>query len=297
MLGWRIATEEKKNRPFARAFTVLGVVFDLNSTAEGFVEVRNKPDRVAELVASLRRAREEGLCPAEAASLRGRFLFAESQLFGRCASAALSVLGSQAALVRTTSGASADLKAALDWLEAFALRSSPRRVWAFTPATQKVVFTDGACEGDLVTCGGVLFDEDIESPYWFSLKVSPAVVASWRAFGPQHVVAQAELLPILIARRTWGHRLDQAPCVFYIDNEAVREAAIKGSTNALASREMLLELATLAAEQGGAPWYARVASPSNIADGPSRLRGLPPGPWAKSVGFRPILPDWYKEEG
>jgi hypothetical protein len=109
------------------------------------------------------------------------------------------------------------------------------------------------------------------------------------------VVAQAELLPVLIARKTWGHLLTDAPAVFYIDNEGVREALVKGFTASLASRQMLLDLAGEAAEQGGTPWYSRVASPSNVADGPSRLRGLPDGPWSGAVGHKPVLPEWYEE--
>ena len=255
LLGWRVAVEEKKNRPFASSFHVLGVAVDFSGSHGGAVLIRNKEDRVTELLESVAVAKSRGLSFAKAASLRGRFQYAESQTFGRCASAALAVLGSRTALVRFQGGASFELTAALEWLAAFVQNARPREVRAFHEKPPCLVFTDGACEGDVVTCGGVIFTGDIASPCWFGLRISSKVVRSWRRFGPQHVVAQAELLPVLIARRTWCHFLTDAPAVFYVDNEGVREALVKGSTASLASREMLLEVAGVAAEQGGIPWY------------------------------------------
>ena len=65
--------------------------------------------------------------------------------------------------------------------------------------------------------------------------------------------------------------LKHARVIFFIDNEGVKEALIKGSSPALASREMLVEAARQEMWNCSLSWYARVPSPSNIADGVSRL--------------------------
>ena len=293
VLGWAVALEPKKNRDFGEVFAALGVQFDLSTGPLGYVTVANKPERVRDLLRDLAVAEREGLTRSAAATLRGRLSYAEGQVFGRCASAALSVLGDGAALARTVGTVTPELRRALRWLRDFLLDAAPRVVWAVFPCAAKLVFTDGACEGDLVTCGAVLFDAEVERPEWFGLRVPAQVVERWRAFGPNHVVAQAELVPVLLARLTWASRLAAAPAVYYIDNEGVREALITGSTRSLASRDLLIEVAAESVKLGGAPWYSRVPSPSNVADGPSRLAGIPDGPWLRAIQVEPILPAWW----
>ena len=46
-LGWEIAMEEKKRKPFAKRFISLGALVDLSSIKEGKIIVENKPGRVA----------------------------------------------------------------------------------------------------------------------------------------------------------------------------------------------------------------------------------------------------------
>eukprot|EP00971_Amphidinium_carterae_P158874 3150194-Amphidinium_carterae.1 len=65
--------------------------------------------------------------------------------------------------------------------------------------------------------------------------------------------------------------LTSARVIFFIDNTSVQAALVKGNTRSLASRSMLRKCVELDAEVGTSSWYARVPSPSNVADGPSRL--------------------------
>ena len=83
--------------------------------------------------------------------------------------------------------------------------------------------------------------------------------------------AQAELLPVLLVKREASWLLQHARVLFFIDNEGVKEALIKGSSKSLASRDMLVEISKVDMKVPTLPWYARVPSPSNIADGVSRL--------------------------
>ena len=48
-LGWHVAPEEKKNKPFSEVFDVLGVRIDISCQYQGVVQVRNTPQRIEEL--------------------------------------------------------------------------------------------------------------------------------------------------------------------------------------------------------------------------------------------------------
>ena len=48
-LGWLVATEEKKNRPFSEVFETLEVVIDLSDQRLGKASVSNTARRLAEL--------------------------------------------------------------------------------------------------------------------------------------------------------------------------------------------------------------------------------------------------------
>ena len=56
----------------------------------------------------------------------------------------------------------------------------------------------------------------------------------------------------------------------FIDNDPAREALIRGSSISADSASYVRGCRLLCAAGGLAPWYARVASPSNLADLPSR---------------------------
>ena len=84
LLGWRFSKKPEKRLPFERSFDVFGVVVDLSASDSGKVVVRNKLDRVEAIAAQVDDMVAEGVCkPSAAASLRGRFQFAEGQLYGR----------------------------------------------------------------------------------------------------------------------------------------------------------------------------------------------------------------------
>ena len=65
--------------------------------------------------------------------------------------------------------------------------------------------------------------------------------------------------------------LQDARVLYFIDNEGVKEALISGTTRSQASRDMLVECMIEDSQSNSLPWYARIASPSNLADAPSRL--------------------------
>ena len=68
----------------------------------------------------------------------------------------------------------------------------------------------------------------------------------------------------------WEAMLDSAPAVFYIDNNSARDVAISGSGRSRVVNCLIDRLLTSETNSSCFPWFARVPSPSNPADGPSR---------------------------
>ena len=60
------------------------------------------------------------------------------------------------------------------------------------------------------------------------------------------------------------------PVICFIDNNSARDVAISGAGRNLTARALVGFLLKLEMAVCAAPWYARVPTPSNIADDPSR---------------------------
>ena len=73
-----------------------------------------------------------------------------------------------------------------------------------------------------------------------------------------------------VALSTWKEELKGRDVIISIDNDPAREALIRESSVASESSCYVHGCRLLYAEAVVAPWYARVASPSNIVDKPSR---------------------------
>ena len=92
--GWDLSKDESKDLPFSETFRALGVEFSLTRQDEGIVLVANTPERKEELTSVIDGTLTSGQLDAkEAESLRSRLLFAEGQIFGRCAKAAVITVG------------------------------------------------------------------------------------------------------------------------------------------------------------------------------------------------------------
>ena len=82
LLGW--ATSEEKDAGFLSIARVLGVCVDLSDTRRGIVSTYSTEARKLELVSSIDGLLERGrFGKGELATLRGRLLFAENQIFGK----------------------------------------------------------------------------------------------------------------------------------------------------------------------------------------------------------------------
>ena len=137
-----------------------------------------------------------------------------------------------------------------------------------------LVFTDGACEEDGTTVGGVLVDPESE---WqsFGAKLSEATVSEWKTkLDQSQVIGQAEIFPLLLARLTWGHKLRGRRVIYFIDNEAARIGLVRAYSPVLPSLNLILSCLGWDYANNSQAWFARVSSYSNIADAPSRMEKL-----------------------
>jgi hypothetical protein len=107
---------------------------------------------------------------------------------------------------------------------------------------------------------------------FFGKRCNDAIVSKWQKGGNKQVICQAELIAIPIALATWQSELKDRDLILFIDNDPAREALIRGSSVSPTSSEYVHWCRMLCAGLAISPWYARVASPSNIADAPSRGR-------------------------
>ena len=136
---------------------------------------------------------------------------------------------------------------------------------------------------------------------FFGAVVPPEETEKWKSkAGQKQTIGQAKLLPVLVARLTWADVLRRRQVLYFIDNESVRLALIKSYRPMLASLKLVMACLHWDFENASVPWYARVASPSNIGDGPSRLDPSLVKSELAGVAVRPVFPDgvkmgWYLE--
>ena len=167
---------------------------------------------------------------------------------------------------RSVRGVTSEIRKALQ-LSANLLRTAPpRRLEAVNNEIPCLIFTDGAFESGTASCGAVVLSPRTDSPLAFGFKVPPKIVVEWQGFGHEHVIAQAEMLPIVIIKRHFPQLLRGARVLFFIDNEGVKEALVAGATKSEACRKMLTEAVIQDANNNSLNWYTRVPSPSNTIE-------------------------------
>jgi hypothetical protein len=159
---------------------------------------------------------------------------------------------------------------ALKWLYQYLPGARARSIQVFARSRPIVVFSDGACEAEGTTCGAVLLD-GIGDCEFFGVKVPEDVVAGWVQGESRQVIGQAELWPVLLALLTWRAKMAGRHVVFYLDQDAARQALVKAYSPSRPSAEIVGQAYVMLAEIEVYPWFARVPTSSNVADHASRL--------------------------
>jgi hypothetical protein len=277
--GW-VLRDGDKDKDFAPTFDVLGVVFDLTAvTKEGALVVKNTETRTKALCVQLSSALSSGrLSAAEAAQLAGRLQFASAQVFGRCGAAILWHIRRRAEAKGGAGPIDHNLRMALMWWRRFLGTARPRVVALAPVGPPLLLFTDGFCEGEgnevVAGIGAVLLDPADGFAEAFGAWIPPPLMEVIREGTKDQVIAQAELLPLLAARKKWRHRFEQhggRRVLNFIDNDGARFGLIKGYSPTRPSAWLIGEFWEEEAKSQALSWFARVPSPSNCADGPSRL--------------------------
>ena len=307
-----MVSDAEKEEPVCTSFVSLGVNFDLvgaTTWPKPFLVVSNKKSRIESLRTQIQDILHRGIMSsAEAAQLRGKLVFANSQTFGRIGAVAFAHLSK-----RTHSGSPSfqplevELKWALEWWLQYLKEAKPRFVPLAGVRKPLIILTDGACEPDetqpygiRASYGGVMFDPEDNAYEVFGGNIGPSLMEFLSHDGSKtQVVGQAELLPCLAARRLWKERCANRPVLNFVDNEAARYALIKGTSPTMDSAVLTAAFWKEESGLGAFSWFERVPSPSNLADNPSR--GKPPEPLCQGTPheIKPVrveIPTDFEEE-
>ena len=82
-------------------------------------------------------------------------------------------------------------------------------------------------EGKVSTHGALLFDRRHGVREYLGDHVPALLAKQWSATGSKQLIAQAELLPVVVAKRTWARRLEGRKILVFIDNEGVNAWCVR----------------------------------------------------------------------
>ena len=277
-VGWRFCWHGQEGTAVFSNFqgAWLGVEVDLSQVSAGKLVIKNKPDRVEQIKQFLCDIMDRGkITSAEAATLHGQLNFAQGQYYGCVLKPGMAFLQQ---ILRD--GWQQELKTSLGLVMAFlaaSLMSSPPRVISVSDEiTPVLLFTDGAYEpegDDMQGSAGLVIIDVVNN---FKV-VQPVVVPvdlhqHWKREGSKQLIALMELWPVVVAIQNHGKRLYHRRCLSFIDNNAVRDGLIKGSSPLCDMFSLLsvvsLDIATFSLSM----WFTRIPLKSNPADDPSRGR-------------------------
>ena len=271
LLGIKFAQEGSKSTVFAKEVKTLGVLLRLDGK-DGEVELGHTESRRAELRAVIESILQEGqVLTKTAESLRGRLQWFETFAFGRTANSCLHRLGKISMCSGRSHRLSDDDRSVLSFLKNRVLTAPPILVQPCQLQTW-YIFTDGSCESQDGTggVGGVLMGPDGRLLRHFSSSVPPGVMKVLLSKS-DNAIYELELAPVLIAIKLWCSFFRNSQVVMYLDNDAARAGLIKmrGATDI--GDIIIQDAALLEAQNSFRPWFGRVPTSSNVADGPSRF--------------------------
>ena len=194
ILGWE--TSDEKGGVFASVARALGVVFDLSDTIHLKVYVCNSESRCAELSVSIQNILDKGrFRRAEMETLRGRLIFAESQVYGRLAKKALREV-SRVIHGRGSNQVDEKLRDALVFLKNRILTSPPRLVNCERPGLIHV-YTDACQDEDYSGIGGLAYDSLGNIIGYFSQAITSLEISQINLEDKKTVIAELESLAVL----------------------------------------------------------------------------------------------------
>ena len=274
LLGWSFSESGEKAPPFNSLFHALGVEIDVSALHTGLVKLGNTESRRKEIIEFLDGVFSTGhMTKHDALRLRGRLQFTSGHVFGRVGRCSLSAISNHAYAQRSTRLAE-DTSLAMHLHRRLLSDGRPREL---KPASCKPWFiqTDASydADGDDVDAGigAVLFDQTGKPISYFSKRLSSELVAHLNPLGKQSAIFECEFFALFCAFLLWGGTITNAVVIF-TDNNGVRDSLISCSSKNASAKKLLVATMALECEYQLTPWYARIPTDSNLADGPSRYR-------------------------
>ena len=283
LLGWKLS--EDKSTEWDVSFEALGVLFEIDQTGSGVLKVRNTEKRRTELISLIKNYLISGsITQKEALQLRGRLQFAQAQFFGRLGRRCLHEITRHAYSGKTKLSAIAQER--LEEFGKFLSSAQPRLVGQVSCRTF-MILTDAAFEKETRTggLGGILLTGSGSALSYFSVAISEQQADSLTVQEEQTIIYELEMFGLLVGLKllvgktaAFAEACSQAGATAgtgvtcYIDNDAARHAFISGTSKKGVAGILIDEVNFLEYVHGILPWYARVASPANLADEPSRMK-------------------------
>ena len=276
LIGWTFSRKESKRRVIASEFDVLGVTFDFRRTCKGEIIVRNKAQRVQQVLDEVSEIlQSQALSAGRAMALRGRLQFMESQVFGRLLSANLRVFQDRATGKLAGHFLTDTLKDELLWIQDFLRMDAPRVLKAGMSEDRFLIFTDAALEsadsaGSIgmvayhmsgIRCLRKVFFSDVVPPEILGLMQKRTL----------KVISTLELAASFLGVFCLLSGLCGFRVFLFCDNEAARASLISMYSPVVVHNELLKALGEAVVKSSLFLWTARVPSHSNVADAPSRL--------------------------
>ena len=277
LLGWKTAGGDK-DADFDMIFKPLGAQLDMTEMlSKKRIIVGNKPGRLEEISQSVDELLSRGkISTVELDRLRGRMQFADSFVFGKFSRFIMAPFSeSVRRKCRNVALLDDNMRASLTLLKELLGVMKPRVVPLHFSDDPVIIFSDGASEGENYShssCGAVIIQSGGRDRMWFSLDIPKEMTLWWQQEDSKlQVVAEAELLPVLIARELVTLTSSVQLLIHFVDNNSIVDSLIKGISHSNNIRNMLPLFVLQECEKGFSSWISRVPSPSNPADGPSRL--------------------------
>ena len=271
MLGW--ATSIDRENEFAGSLIkALGILMDLSDVKPLCVRFANIDERRFEVCHDIRAILKAGrLGRSEGQRIRGRLLFAESQIHGRRSDRHMQMLSKH--LHRCLSPVLyLDTKEAREF---FCNKLEVSEARYISPLANEVIhlYSDTSYEPDSSNPAGLgraLVNPDDDVRCHVSEFIERQSIASWNFAGSKRPIYEFELVATLIGLKVFSSLLQYKAVVVFTDNEGALGSLISCKSENVFGQKLVECICNIDESIHAFIWYERVNTSSNIADIPSR---------------------------
>jgi len=268
---WLGARFDKKKLQQGKLVDILGVTYDLIAMV-----LRIKAERKKEINLEIDGILGHNVLePGKAGKLKGKLMFAASQLWGKVGRAFLLAVSERQYSKFAESVLGMALRAALVQWKKLITNGPPRQISALVERKADVViFTDGFFpdprkkeKGD-PRVGASFFSRVLEHAAQFSEVIPLDVIEQWLHRETQ--IFMVELIATVLVLETFRHYLKDKYVLLFVDAEAAEGALVKGYSSRTDVSLLVGRFWDLAQELNCSIYIDRVPTDANCSDAPSR---------------------------